>query len=109
MEQARKLIIANVQMQYAAEDLARNLKLSRIQLYKKIMAVTGLAPVEFIRKVRLQHAAEMLKETNVSIARVAKESGFSNVDYFLQYFKEEFGKDVEEYRQSLMSKSSDQF
>lgn len=109
VEQARKLIIANVQMQYAAEDLARNLKLSRIQLYKKIMAVTGLAPVEFIRKVRLQHAAEMLKETNVSIARVAKESGFSNVDYFLQYFKEEFGKDVEEYRQSLMSKSSDQF
>ncbi|MDO4462625.1 MAG: two-component regulator propeller domain-containing protein, partial [Bacteroidia bacterium] len=107
VSQARKLIIEHIQTQYGAEDLARSLNLSRIHLYRKVMAVTGLAPVDFIRKVRLQHSAELLKDTKLSIASVAKEFGFSNMDYFRQYFKEEFGKEVEEYRRELTGESSD--
>lgn len=98
IENAKKQIEENILTDFSVEDLARNLRISRVQLYKKITSYTGKTPVEFIRQVRLHHAAELLKWQKKSIYDIAKSSGFSNVDYFEQYFKEEFGASPEEYR-----------
>lgn len=94
----KKWIEDNMLSDFSVEDLARNLHISRVQLYKKITSYTGKTPVEYIRYIRLQHAANLLRERNTSLFDVAKSSGFSNVDYFEQYFKEEFGVSAEEYR-----------
>ncbi|MBE0652848.1 MAG: helix-turn-helix transcriptional regulator, partial [Bacteroidales bacterium] len=64
---------------------------STTQLYRKIKALTGYSPVEFIRIVKLQKAYEMLVERHKSVKEVCYLSGFNNVSYFIKCFKEQFG------------------
>ncbi|MBF9254027.1 response regulator [Pontibacter sp. 172403-2] len=74
----------------SVEALSRELGVSRVQLYKKMMAITGQSPVEFIRKIRLRHAAQLLKKSQLTVAEVAYQVGFNNPKYFAKYFKEEY-------------------
>jgi len=67
-------------------------------MYKKITAITGKTPVEFIRSVRLKHAAQLLEKTQMTISEIAFEVGFNNTKYFVKYFKEEFKMLPRDYR-----------
>jgi AraC-like DNA-binding protein len=62
-----------------------------VQLYRKVKALTGLSPVELMRKIRLNKAREMLLTTEKNISEVAYEVGFSAPSYFTKCFKDEFG------------------
>jgi signal transduction histidine kinase/CheY-like chemotaxis protein/AraC-like DNA-binding protein/ligand-binding sensor domain-containing protein len=73
------------------EALADEIGLSRVQLYRKITALTGISVNDFIRKLRLQKAAQLLSQNAGSIADVAYEVGFSNPSYFSKCFKDHFG------------------
>ena len=73
------------------EALAEEIGLSRVQLYRKITALTGISVNDFIRKLRLQKAAQLLSQNAGSIADVAYEVGFSNPSYFSKCFKDHFG------------------
>ena len=64
--------------------------MSRVHLYKKLQALTGKAPLEFIRTIRLQHAAQLLEKSQLTVSEVAYKVGFNNPKYFAKYFKEEF-------------------
>nr|WP_233507748.1 helix-turn-helix transcriptional regulator [Adhaeribacter pallidiroseus] len=64
--------------------------MSRVYLYKRLVALTGKAPLEFIRTVRLKRAAQLLSESQLTVAEVAYEVGFNNPKYFTKYFKQEF-------------------
>lgn len=75
---------------FTVEDLGRELGFSRAYLYKKIVALTGKSPLEFIRHIRLQHAAQLLEKSQMTVAEVAYQVGFNNPKYFARYFKEEF-------------------
>ena len=75
---------------FSVEELSRELGMSRVNLYKKLLAITGKAPLEFIRTIRLKRAAQLLRESQLTIAEVAYEVGFNNPKYFTKYFKEEF-------------------
>lgn len=77
--------------EFSVEDLSRELGMSRVHLYKKLMALTGKAPLEFIRTIRLQRAAQLLEKSQLTISEVAYSVGFNNPKYFTKYFKEEFG------------------
>ncbi len=78
---------------YSVEQFAYDLFLSRSQLHRKFVALTGGSPSDFIRAVRLRCAAEMLRKGDKSISQVAFEVGFgSNKSYFSKCFKEQFGK-----------------
>lgn len=70
--------------------LSRELAMSRAGLYNKILALTGSSPAEFIRRIRLQHAAQLLEKSQLSVAEVAYQVGFNNAKYFSRYFKEEY-------------------
>jgi AraC-like DNA-binding protein len=59
---------------------------------------TGKTPIEFIRSVRLQRAAQLLEKTKKTVAEVAYETGFNNPKYFSKYFKSEFGVVPSEWR-----------
>ncbi|WP_199200241.1 two-component regulator propeller domain-containing protein [Adhaeribacter arboris] len=77
---------------FSVEDLSRELGMSRVYLYKKLLALTGKAPLEFIRTVRLKRAAQLLTESQLTVAEVAYEVGFNNPKYFTKYFKQEFNE-----------------
>ncbi len=76
---------------FSVEDLSRELGMSRVHLYKKLLALTGKSPLEFIRSLRLQRAAQLLSGSQLTVAEVAYQVGFNNPKYFAKYFKEEFG------------------
>lgn len=83
---------------FSVEELSRTLCMSRAAMYKKITAITGKTPVEFIRSVRLKHAAQLLEKTQMTISEIAFEVGFNNTKYFVKYFKEEFKMLPRDYR-----------
>ena len=82
---------------FSVEELAKNLNLSRVSLYKKLLALTGKTPVDCIRTVRLKRAAQLLEKSKLSIANIGYEAGFNNAAYFAKVFREEFGMLPSEY------------
>lgn len=89
---AMKYVESNIsRSDLSVEELSRELGMSRVNLYKRLVAMTGKTPIEFIRVIRLKHAAKLLRETRMNISEVAYQVGFNNPKYFTKYFKEEFG------------------
>lgn len=76
---------------FSVEELSRELAMSRVHLYKKLLSLTGKSPIEFIRVIRLKRAAQLLEKSQLSISEIAYEVGFNNPKYFTKYFKSEFG------------------
>jgi YesN/AraC family two-component response regulator len=73
------------------EEIASDMNLSRVQLYRKVKALTGSSPVELMRKARLSKAYRLLLSGDKNISEVAYEVGFSAPSYFTKCFKDEFG------------------
>ncbi|MCC8187864.1 MAG: response regulator [Bacteroides sp.] len=82
----------------SVEELSRELGMSRVHLYKKLMAITGKSPIEFIRVIRLKRAAQLLRESQLNVSEIAYEVGFNSPKYFSKYFKEEFGVLPSDYK-----------
>lgn len=75
----------------SVETLGADMNLSRVQLYRKVKALTGSTPVEIIRRSRLDKAKELLGEGGKTVAEVAYEVGFSSPSYFIKCYKDLFG------------------
>jgi ABC-type sugar transport system substrate-binding protein/DNA-binding response OmpR family regulator len=73
------------------EDLAADMGLSRVQLYRKVKALTGSTPVDLLRKARLAQAQKLLQESTLSVSEVAYQVGFASPSYFTKCYKDEFG------------------
>src|SRR5690606_29825823 len=67
---------------FTVETLSHELGMSRVHLYKKLVALTGKSPLEFIRTIRLQRAAQLLEKSQLTVAEVAYKVGFNNPKYF---------------------------
>lgn len=76
----------------SVEDIGRDLCLSRVQLYRKVKAVTGRTPVEIIREERLKRAHVLLADSTLSVSEIAYKVGFSAPSYFTKCYKEFYGK-----------------
>jgi AraC-like DNA-binding protein len=70
--------------------LSRDMEMSRVWLYKKLLMLTGIPPVEFIRAVRLQKAIQLLENTQLKISEIASDVGFETPQYFSRIFKREY-------------------
>jgi DNA-binding response OmpR family regulator/nitrogen-specific signal transduction histidine kinase len=91
IERAIKCVEDNISdTNFSVEDLSRELGMSRVHLYKKLLALTGKSPLEFIRVIRLQQAAQMLEKSQLTVSEIAYKVGFNNPKYFTKYFKEEY-------------------
>ncbi|MCH5309513.1 MAG: substrate-binding domain-containing protein [Prevotella sp.] len=75
----------------SVEDIGAEIGMSRVQLYRKIKALTGLSPNEQLRKARLTEARRLLVEGAGSVSEIAYRVGFATPSYFSKCFKEEFG------------------
>ena len=82
------------------DDLAGELGLGRVQLYRKLKALTGKAPNELLRSARLQRSRILLERTELTISQITYEVGFTSPSYFTKCFKEEFGIGPTEVKKS---------
>ncbi len=87
-------------------QLGRQLYMSRVTLYRKIYALTGETPVEFLNSCRLKKAAELLESDFGSVLEVALEVGFSSASYFTTCFKKKFGSLPTHYQESRDEKET---
>ena len=78
---------ANLKM----DDLGAEMALSKVQMYRKVKALTGKTPAEVLREMRLRKAYMLLKQTDKTIADVSAEVGFAFPSYFSACFKKQFG------------------
>ena len=74
------------------DELGEELGLSRVQLYRKVKALTGLSPVELLRQMRLQRGHTLLQTTTKTVNEIAYEVGFGTPGYFSKCFKQQYGK-----------------
>jgi DNA-binding response OmpR family regulator/two-component sensor histidine kinase len=82
---------------FSVEDLEDKMSMSKMQLYRKLKALTDQSPSEFIRTLRLKRAASMISQRSGSISEIAYTVGFNNLSYFAKCFKEMHGVAPSEY------------
>ena len=82
---------------FAVEDLQNEIGMSRMQLHRKLRALTNQSTSDFIRSIKLKRAAQILRQPGVQIAEAAYLSGFNHTSYFSKCFKEQFGILPSEY------------
>lgn len=89
----RKLIEENLaDSELSVEDLGSKMGLSRVQLYRKIKALTNYSPNELLRIARLKKAASLLASSEKSVSEITYEVGFTSPSYFTKCYKEYFGE-----------------
>ena len=87
--------------EFDVEIMARNVAVSRRQLFRKLKALLDTTPKAFIRSVRLKRAAQLLTESQMTITEITFAVGFQDVKHFRALFKEQFGMLPSEYLKSL--------
>jgi len=99
LNQVIKVISENLgNSELDAAQLESGLSLSRMSLYRKLMALTNMSPSEFIKNYRLRQAAVLLKSTNLTVSEIYYQTGFNNQSYFYREFKKLFQSSPKEYR-----------
>ena len=88
---------------FSVEFLADELAISRSVLQRKVYSLTGESPVELIRRIRLNRAAELIENKYGNISEIALEVGFSNPAYFADCFKKQYGVTPTQYQQGNKS------
>lgn len=87
-------------------QLCRKIGVSRSQLYRRILALTGLTPIQFIRSIRLKHAASFLaQDGTLPVNEVMYRVGYTNLSHFAKIFHEEFGLYPKEFALRNRSKT----
>lgn len=92
LKQLQAIIQQNLSdSEFGVENMGQQIGLSRVQLYRKVKAMTGSSVVDLLRKARLAKARRLLETRSMSVSEVAYEVGFSAPSYFTKCFKEEYG------------------
>lgn len=104
VKKAVALVEANISSsEFLVEDLCREMGMSRVYFYKKILSLTDKTPSEFIRFIRLKRAADLLEKSQLFVNEVAFQVGFNDPKYFRKYFKDEFGISPNEYKKKFLN------
>jgi len=86
---------------YCIEQFANSLGVSRMQLYRKMAALTDMTAKEFIRNIRLKRAAQMLaQDKKMNVSEIAYAVGFNDLSHFRKCFRQEFGMSATEYAET---------
>jgi len=104
MERIMKSVNKNIgDSDFSVEQLCQEVCVSRTQLHRKMKELTGLSTAEFIRNIRLEQAARLLKERHVNVSQVAYTLGFASTAHFSKVFKQHFGVPPSEYGKKDMA------
>ena len=86
-----------VKSTFSVEEFSKSVGMSRMQLHRKLKALTGLTATEFIRSQRLKLAVDLLKSSQANISEIGYTVGFNDHSYFTKCFKEAYGLSPKEY------------
>jgi AraC-like DNA-binding protein len=86
---------------FDVEELAKTIGISRTHLHRKMKKMTGISASEFIRNIRLEQAARLIKEKKINISQVAYSVGFNNQTHFSTVFKRHFGMTPKGYLEQV--------
>ena len=101
MERIMKAVNKNLSnSDFNVDMLTQEVGISRAQLHRKMKEMTGISTSEFIRNIRLEQAARLLKEQKINVTQVAYTVGFSNLAHFSTIFRKHFGVAPSEYADS---------
>lgn len=87
------------------DDLVQNLAVSRSVFFKKLKTLTGLAPIEFIKEMRMNRAVQMIETGEYSMTQIAYMIGINDPRYFSKCFKQKMDMTPTEYREKVFGKS----
>lgn len=88
----------------SVDTMAEAMGYSRTNFYKKVKDLTGQSPADYIKTIRLNKAAELLKDETITVSEVCYKVGFSKPNYFAKVFKEHFGVSPKKYQQGTTEK-----
>ena len=92
LEKATKVVEANISVpDFKVTDLAREVNMSKSTLARKLKAITGMTPLDFIRQIKMRYACHLLESQNYTVGEVAEITGFDDRRYFTSCFKKEIG------------------
>ena len=91
----------------SVEDLSKHVGMSRGSLYHKLLEITGLTPIEYIRSVKLKRAVELLEKSDYNVAQIAYMTGFGTPSYFSRLFKSHYHMLPSEYIQARRKQKSE--
>ena len=95
---ARKIVEDNIgDSAFGVEKMADKIHLSRTQLFRKLKAISGMSPNEFINEIRLQKAAELILSKADTLTQISYSVGFNEQSYFAKRFRKKFGVNPSEY------------
>lgn len=107
LEESVKLVEANMSNpDFVVEDMAKHLGMSRTAYFKRMKAVTGLSPVNFIKQLRIKRALKLFEDESLSISEVAYSVGFEDPKYFSKCFKAEMMMTPSQYIESKSKRES---
>ena len=98
LDQLEQFVKTNILAEFSVEDVAKHFNISRVQLYRKVKAITGKSVSAYIRLIRLYKGKQLLRNTVKSISEIAYEVGFKDPNYFSRSFQESFNQSPSEYR-----------
>ncbi len=83
------------------DDLVQEMAVSRSVFFKKLKSLTGLAPIEFIKEVRVKRSAQLIESGEFNMTQIAYMVGINDPRYFSRCFKQRFGMTPTEYKDRL--------
>lgn len=86
------------------DDLVQELAVSRSVFFKKLKTLTGLAPIEFIKEMRVKRAAQLIESGDYNMTQIAYMVGINDPRYFSKCFKQRFGMTPTEYKENAKNK-----
>ena len=99
LRKLNELIEINIEKSlYTVEDLAKDLNISRVQLYRKVKAILGISVSDHINNIRLEKSKELLLNSNQNISEIAYSVGFSSPNYFSTSFKNKYGVSPKDFK-----------
>jgi AraC-like DNA-binding protein len=107
IKEVKDIIDTNLsETEFNVEQLAKKLFMSSATLFRKLHALTGENPSQFIRSYRIQRAAQLLGTGKASITEIAFEVGFSSRAYFTKCFKETFHQSPSAFKNAALKGKS---
>ena len=101
MERIMKSVNANMSNPaYTVDTMAEDVGISRAQLHRKMKEMTGIATGKFLRNLRMEQAARLLREGKINVAQIADRVGYADQAHFSTAFKSHFGQSPSEYAET---------
>lgn len=92
------------ELDFSIDNIAETMFMSRSSFYRKIKSITGMSPNDYLKVFRLNKAAELLLENNLSISEICDQVAFSSSSYFAKCFKAQFGVLPKDYVSEVLNK-----